>query len=408
MTPPRITLIVGGRWHAFDLALGLKHRGALHRLVTNYPWSKVRNWGFERTEVACIPWSQLVNQFVQRCVPERHKARFQHFTHSWFARDAVRHLGGAELVHGWSSFSLPSIEQCRWRGVPFVLERGSSHMRAQCDLLRQERARLGFCWESTHPKVVAMELAEYESALRIVVPSKFVERTFVAHGIPAERLCRNTLGVDLSLFRPRNENKRSQEFTAIFAGALSFRKGVHYLVEGFRQAAIPNSKLVLVGGACGETDRLIGKPPPGLVRLGHVPQSALVEHYRRAHVFVIASIEEGLAMVQAQALACGLPLVCTENTGGEDLLQIIDQGRAPVVESSGIRRYSAGFVVSIRSPAVIATCLRRLREDPFLWESQSRCALRIHACPLSWQDYSDRALAGYEALLGRRYGATAY
>jgi hypothetical protein len=33
----RITLVVGGRWHAFDLARELHHHGHLHRLITNYP-----------------------------------------------------------------------------------------------------------------------------------------------------------------------------------------------------------------------------------------------------------------------------------------------------------------------------------------------------------------------------------
>jgi glycosyltransferase involved in cell wall biosynthesis len=37
----------------------------------------------------------------------------------------------------------------------------------------------------------------------------------------------------------------------------------------------------------------------------------LVEFYRRAHVFVLASREDGFGLVLAQALVCGLPVVCT-------------------------------------------------------------------------------------------------
>ena len=36
------------------------------------------------------------------------------------------------------------------------------------------------------------------------------------------------------------------------------------------------------------------------------------------------SKDEGLALVQPQAVACGLPLVITKHTGGDDLLQYID------------------------------------------------------------------------------------
>lgn len=399
MGQPKTTIVVGGRWHAFDLARGLARRGALHRLVTNYPWFKVRKWGLPREQVVTVPSSQWANQLVQRFVPDRHRAKFQLLTHRWFAEEATRWLDRADVVHGWSSFSLPSIRQCRRRGVPFVLERGSSHMATQCDLLATEQALLGLRGEVTHPQVVAMELAEYAEANRIAVPSRFVEGTFRDRGVAGSRLWRNTLGVNLTVFRPEASTSTERRFTAVFAGTLSYRKGIHYLVEGFRRAGIADSRLLLVGGATAETDQLIGTPPTGLERLGHVPQAELVGHYRRAHVFAIASIEEGLAMVQAQALACGLPLVCTTNTGGEDLLEMIDGGTPPVVEPGGIKRYSAGFVVPARDPAALAACLQRLAAEPELRSAQARAALRIHESALDWQDYADRALAGYQQLL---------
>jgi glycosyltransferase involved in cell wall biosynthesis len=58
---------------------------------------------------------------------------------------------------------------------------------------------------------------------------------------------------------------------------------------------------------------------PGFEHVEAVPQNQLPEYYRRGDVFALASREEGLAMVQVQALACGLEIVCTTHTGGEDL-----------------------------------------------------------------------------------------
>ena len=55
------------------------------------------------------------------------------------------------------------------------------------------------------------------------------------------------------------------------------------------------------------------------VHYDFVPQWRLSEFYAQAHVFALASREEGLALVQLQALASGLPLVCTDRTGGADL-----------------------------------------------------------------------------------------
>lgn len=395
MAPPQVSIVVGGRWHAFDLARGLARRGALHRLVTNYPWFKVQKWGLPRENVVTLPGSRVLDYFIQRFVSIRHRARFQFLTHTWFANEASRWLEGAEIVDGVSSFSLPSIRVCRRRGVPFVLQRLSSHMNVQCEILSAEQRLLGLKGDMTHPKVVAMELAEYAEADRIVVPSRFAKKTFIAQGVASSRIWCNPFGVNLAMFRPDAVFEKAERFTVIYTGSLTFRKGIHYLVEGFRTAGVPGARLLLIGGPSSETDQLIQSAPPGLERLGHVPQPELVKYYRQAHVFVIASIEEGLAMVQAQALACGLPLVCTSNTGGEDLLEMIDAGRAPIEESGGIRRYSAGFVVPPRDPKALAACLQRLAADPELRAAQSHTALRIHKSSLDWQDYADRSLESY-------------
>ena len=72
--------------------------------------------------------------------------------------------------------------------------------------------------------------------------------------------------------------------------------------------------------------------------LGSIPQPELAALMSRSHVLALPSIEEGLALVQAQAMACGCPVVCSTNTGGEDLF------------TDGVE----GFIVPIRDPIALA------------------------------------------------------
>jgi len=51
----KITIVVGGRWHAFDLARELHAAGLLHRLITNYPKYKTRQWGIPDDKVVSLP-----------------------------------------------------------------------------------------------------------------------------------------------------------------------------------------------------------------------------------------------------------------------------------------------------------------------------------------------------------------
>jgi hypothetical protein len=39
----KVTIIVGGRWHAFDLAYELSKNNLLYRIITNYPKFKLEN-----------------------------------------------------------------------------------------------------------------------------------------------------------------------------------------------------------------------------------------------------------------------------------------------------------------------------------------------------------------------------
>jgi len=110
-----------------------------------------------------------------------------------------------------------------------------------------------------------------------------------------------------------------QPATLLFVGTWCYRKGVDLLEAAWRK--LDGVNLLHVGP--------MGDAPlpdtPGFMHVDSVPQWRLSEFYAKAHLFVLASREEGLSLVQAQALASGLPLVCTDRTGGEDLQAILEE-----------------------------------------------------------------------------------
>jgi glycosyltransferase involved in cell wall biosynthesis len=56
-------------------------------------------------------------------------------------------------------------------------------------------------------------------------------------------------------------------------------------------------------------------------------------YYNKAKIFILPSREEGLAMVQAQAISCGLPIICSKNSGGEDLKKYLNKKDQVIVMS---------------------------------------------------------------------------
>jgi glycosyltransferase involved in cell wall biosynthesis len=227
---------------------------------------------------------------------------------------------------GMSGLCVKSAEAAKRKyGAKVFIERGSRHILSQKEILDAIRAPAGR--KTTVPDyAVRRELASYEIADIIVVPSRHAKRSFIERGVTLEKLFRNPYGVDLSMFPPTPAPSPDPP-TVIYVGSWSLRKGCDVLTEAWQK--LKGVKLIHVGPYGDE-------PIPresGFQHYGPVDQERLADFYAKAHVFAIASREEGLSLVQAQALACGLPVVCTDRTGGEDLSEFLDDPSSITVVS---------------------------------------------------------------------------
>ena len=190
-------------------------------------------------------------------------------------------------------------------------------------------------------------------------------------------------GVRLERFHPVGAPS-ADRFDVLFTGTVGFRKGVPYLLEAFRKLQHPGKHLRIVGPVLEEIRPWLARQNLDSVEiLGRMPQSRLVDFMSTSHVMVLPSIEEGLALVQGQALACGCPLISSEHTGGSDLF------------SNGIE----GFIVPIRSSETITDRLQQLADDPLLRQSMSEAALRRVKTLGGWGDYGAQYAAFLQQLV---------
>ena len=134
-------------------------------------------------------------------------------------------------------------------------------------------------------------------------------------------------------------------FRIVYAGMISIRKGVHYLLEAFKQLNIPNSELVLIGEPSQDSKFFLPQYEGDYKHIPFVTHDRLPELFQSASVFVLPSIEDGFGMVVYEAAACGVPVIVTENVG------------------ASIREGKDGFVVPIRSPEALAERIRQFYED---------------------------------------------
>jgi glycosyltransferase involved in cell wall biosynthesis len=395
----RISIIVPGRWHAFDVAREFGGLGQLGQLITSYPRRIVREYDIPDAAIVSLPTTELIRRVSWR-LPARMQPAVSRRLLIRFARQAAARLAPCDVVVAWSGVGAPAFAKAAQWGALRVCERGSSHIAEQELILEEEHRRQGLPWVPWGETGRQLDLDDYAAADVISIPSLFVQRSFIKHGVTEERLLRSPYGVRLDQFTPQADPSSSPR--VVFAGSLSVRKGVTYLLDGFRMAALPNSELWLIGGATKEGHRLVDHVDSNVRTWGHVAQARLPELYQQCSVFVLPSVEEGLALVQAQALACGLPLICTTNTGGEDLLEMsLPRGRRPEHLPGGSVRYPAGYVVPIRSPEAIARALHDLFDVPGRRLAMRNAALRVAAEDFSWRSSAHRLIAGYRSAAAR-------
>lgn len=395
----KVSIVVCGRWHAIELARELNKAGYLHRLITNYPKFKTRYWGVPDDKVVSLPLTLVLSRGMQKIGGDGLTRKYQPTLYRMFGKAAVRYLQGSTLVHGWSSCSLPAIHWAKQNGVPFVLERSSAHIQYQSKLVCGEYKKLGLPCTEIHPKIVEQELCEYELTDKVAVPSYFAKRSFIEEGFPQERLIHNRFGTSLKTFSPGE--KQDDVFRIVYAGSLGVRKGIHYLVKGFMQADIPNSELCLIGGATPETPQLLAGSDERVKCIGHIPEPKLAEYYRNSSVFLMPSVEDGFPYVIIQALACGLPLICSANTGGEDVLRV--NGASPQ-RHNNIDEYPAGYIVPPCNSEAIASLLTLLASNRDLLAQKRQAALAFQPQDLGWESYTQRAIAEYQAMHSQLLG----
>jgi glycosyltransferase involved in cell wall biosynthesis len=116
------------------------------------------------------------------------------------------------------------------------------------------------------------------------------------------------------MFPLRAERKAIEPVSFLFVGVWCLRKGCDILVEAVKQ--VTGICLTHVG-AIGDLDFPVASHR--FIHLDPVPQPELTRFYTSADAFVLASREDGFGVVLCQALACGLPVICTDRTGGTDL-----------------------------------------------------------------------------------------
>ncbi|MDC0368065.1 glycosyltransferase [Opitutales bacterium] len=285
----------------------------------------------------------------------------------------------SQILHAYEDGCSVSFARAKQLGMQCSYELPIAHWATVRRLLAEEAERYPE-WEPTlestrepEEKLFCKE-EELRLADRITCPSQFV-----LDSIPLE-IRQKTLCQISPFGSPPCEpvdfkrSPKNDTLKLLFVGSMSQRKGLADLFEAMKLLKGEPISLSILG----QPSMPLEFYRKQFAEFAYFPpcSNQKVRKIMKAHdALVLPSIVEGRALVQQEALSCGLPIIVTPNAGGEDLVE------------EGI----TGHLVPIRSPEKIAEAIRAMIENINLKEEiQKLCQKK--ATQYTWANYAQNII----------------
>jgi glycosyltransferase involved in cell wall biosynthesis len=192
---------------------------------------------------------------------------------------------------------------------------------------------------------------------------------FIKSGFSEEKLTVVRNGVDTDLFKPDETNKKDDDITDfVYVGRLSYDKGVHLLLDAFREyhRENPKTRLTMIGDGMlkGQIDTCTNDG--SVCWVGAISHDKIPSVLQKMDAFVIPQNIGGLGLSVMEAMSCGLPVITTA-----------------IGETKRLIRKDEGILIEPESVSAVITGMRVLAEDKKKRQAMGRqCRKKIE------KDYS--------------------
>lgn len=338
--------------------------------------------GIRRSQITTFPVFGL--RYRWRCRKARNSSQLSD-AWLWGGRRFCNLVGrrgfaGATAVYAFNSAALELFEVAQDLGLTTILDQSIAPRLVERKILDEEMQR----WPGWEPapqpgaetdEYCRREQQEWKIADLIVCGSEFVRDGIGSCGGPVDR-CRVVPFAADQTFAMNELPPRQGPLRILFVGRVCLRKGVQYILEAAKRTK--GKAIYRLVGPIGVTPVAEMELRRHIELTGSVLRSQMIEHYRWADVLVLPSLCEGSANVTYEALAAGVPVICTPNAG------------------SIVRDGVDGFVIPAQSVEEMQERIEFLYGNRLVLR-QMACEGAAHSANYSaLQSYSDRLVAVVE------------
>ncbi len=268
-------------------------------------------------------WRRIVQRLTTSSRRQQEVERqLAHEANQWLMATLSKFCHKADAVHSYEDCSLGAFVEAKKNGKMCLYDLPIGYYRAwqriESDLAQQypdwqpERRENSIFYANPKQKEKEMELADV-----VLAPSTFVQHTVLefinkpVYVVP--------YGVDIEARPPQTPKGANDTLHFLYAGHISMRKGIPLLLQAWKNASLRNAHLHLAG-AWLAPEKHLSQLPKDVTYHGHLSRTRLERLYQSVDVFVFPSFFEGFGLVITEAMASGLPVICSDATCGPDLV----------------------------------------------------------------------------------------
>ncbi len=374
MNEVRVAHIMDGSRRHYDVAQALHRERCLHSMFTSWysppgSWEAFVGWGMRMVSpkfgqkmlerychvipsemVRSNPWLMLRGAIAKRHfrMDEEYFEWMSLETAQWIEKQGTQKANG---MYGYVRNIHPRLcKHARDKGVVVVGEQ----MIAPAAIERQQAQYQQERWpgwenpmsDKAFDLVHENEQKTWENLDRIVAPSQYVVEGLVTCGVDTNRIDLIPYpGEFESISNDRDCEKRKDPFTIGFVGQVNLRKNAPIFMEIAKKMSGKGVRFTMVGRNYLNQQR-IDEYRPYVDFIGAVARSQIQRHLNEFDVFFFPSTCEGSAGVVLEAMAAGLPIITTPNSG-----TIVEHGKN-------------GFVANPNDIEAFIQYITLLKEDP--------------------------------------------
>ncbi len=248
-------------------------------------------------------------------------------TSSWLRWNIPTGNDAKAILHVFAESCLESLRTARSKGMIRVIE-----VTLPPPFVSEEQLYRWGVSRGEFPDINALREEVTESDF-VLVQSQFGADTVEALGVSRDRIFQIQLGIDTDYFVPSYTERQPGPIRVLFVGSISRRKGVHHLLQAWKELSLPNAELLLAGNHLQLVAKLLlaeAEDVPNCRMLGHVVRKDLRSLYQQADILVHPSLAEGGCAGIQEALACGVPCIVSSHS-----TSAVKSGREGIVVPPG-------------------------------------------------------------------------